>query len=164
MIVASAQCHEGWWDYQKVRKFIAFVRAKYQVDTLRVYLTGLSMGGYGTYDQLVAFGKESNLAAAVAISGSGIVNTQNTANAAQVPLWAFHGEDDQTVLPDFDKAMNIAIRALNPVVPPKLTLYKGVGHDCWTETYDGTGRGKENPAYDPFTMDIYSWMLQFKRE
>jgi len=48
MIVASAQCHEGSWDPIKVKEFVEFIRASYQVDTLRIYLTGLSMGGSGT--------------------------------------------------------------------------------------------------------------------
>jgi predicted peptidase len=164
MIVASAQCHDGWWDANKVKKFIEFVRSTYQVDTTRVYLTGLSMGGYGTYDQLTLFGANAHLAAAVVIAGAVNVSTDKVKKASQIPLWAFHGEDDLTVLPGYSKAIVKAINDLKPEVPAKLTLYPGVGHDSWTKTYDGTGMGKEDPAYDPFSMDIYSWMLQYSKK
>jgi predicted peptidase len=164
MIVASPQCHESWWDYQKVKQFIEFVSTTYKVDTTRIYLTGISMGGYGTYDQLTAFGKGSHLAAAVPISGSGTLSTIATANASEVPLWSFHGEADTVVSVSFDKAIHTAINALDPKIRAKLTVYPGTGHDCWTETYNGTGMGKEDPAYDPFAIDVFTWMLQFKRE
>jgi predicted peptidase len=164
MIVASAQCHDAWWNPDKVKQFIEYIISAYQVDTLHVYLTGLSMGGYATYDQLTTFGAGSHLAAAVTISGATNVTADKTKKAAQVPLWAFHGELDTTVPPNFDKVMVKAINDLKPEVPAKLTLYPGVGHDSWTETYDGSGMGKEDPAYDPFSMDIYSWMFQYSRK
>jgi predicted peptidase len=164
MIVASAQCHEGWWDANKVHQFIEFLYSTYQVDTVHIYLTGLSMGGFGTYDQLTVFGAKAHLAAAVTIAGGGSITADKTKKASQVPLWAFHGEVDTTVSPDFDKTIVKAINQLNPAVPAKLTLYPGVGHDSWTVTYDGTGMGKEDPAYDPFKMDIYSWMFQYSKK
>jgi predicted peptidase len=164
MIVASAQCHEGPWDTFKVKEFVEFIRSSYQVDTLRIYLTGLSMGGSGTFDQLTVYGGNSHLAAAVSISGGGELTADKATKAAQVPLWSFNGENDQNVLPDFSKALVKAINELSPVVPAKITMYPQVGHDAWTETYDGTGMGREDPAYDPFKMDIYSWMLQFSKK
>ena len=164
MIVASAQCHEGSWDPIKVKEFVEFIRASYQVDTLRIYLTGLSMGGSGTFDQLTVYGADSHLAAAVSISGGGDFTEEKARKASQVPLWSFNGEDDQNVLPDFSKALVKAINELSPEVLAKITMYPGVAHDAWTETYDGTGMGKEDSAYDPFKMDIYSWMLQFSKK
>jgi len=164
MVVASAQCHDSWWDVNKVRQFTEFLRTTYQVDTLRIYLTGLSMGGFGTYDQLTVFGADSHLAAAVIISGSTNVTTNNAKKASVIPIWAFHGESDQTVLPAADIAMRKAINDLKPPVLAKLTMYPSVGHDSWTQTYDGTGMGKEDPAFDPFTMDIYSWMFQYSKK
>jgi len=163
MIVASAQCHEGSWDPMKVNQFIEFIRSTYQVDTMRVYLTGLSMGGSGTFDQLTLYGANAHLAAAVPISGGGNLTTEKAKNASSVPLWSFNGNDDLTVLPDFSKSLVKAINDLSPAVRAKITMYPGVGHDAWTETYDSTGIGKGDPAYDAFGMDIYSWMLQYSR-
>ena len=164
MIVASAQCHDGWWDPTKVKKFIEFLMTTYKVDSLHVFLTGLSMGGYGVYDQLTLYGTDSHLAAAVVIAGAVNVTTEKAKNASPIPLWAFHGEADTTVPSEYSKTMVKAINDLNPKVRAKITMYPGVGHDSWTGTYDGTAMGKEDPAYDAFRMDIYSWMLQFSKK
>ena len=164
MVVATPQCHWGWWAYDSIRLFINLMRTKYQVDTTRVYLTGLSMGGFGTYDQITLFGKNSYLAAAVSVSGAGTVSPEMIRNAAQVPFWAFHGEKDTIVDPGFDIEINRAINNLHPTAEHKLTLFPGVGHDAWTQTYNSTGIGHEDPSYDAFEMDIYTWMLQYKRE
>ncbi len=165
MIVASAQCHETSWDPIKVKQFIEFIMSSYQVDTLRVYLTGFSMGGYGTFDQLMSYGAGAHLAAAVSICGWGVALTaEKVKNASQVPLWVFHGELDLTVLPDFSKAIVKAINQLSPAVPAKITMYHGVGHDSWTQTYDGSGMGQADPDYDPCDRDIYSWMFLNSRK
>ncbi len=161
MVVASIQCHESWWDVNKVRDFVNYMRENYRIDTARIYMTGLSMGGFGTYDQITVWGAQSHLAAVVTIAGGGAYTDFKAQKASTIPLWAFHGEADNTVLPDFDKQMVQGINKLNPSVKARLTMYAGVGHDSWTRTYDGTGMGKEDAAYDPFNMDIYSWMFQY---
>ena len=164
MIVASLQCHEGWWDPGKVKSFTEFMMNNLQVDTTRIYLTGLSMGGFGTWDLLTMYGKKSHITAAVPICGGGSMTNTRVAQAALFPIWAFHGEDDKVVYPDFDKAMWKAINALNPVVPAKLTMYPATSHDSWTKTYDGTGMGTGDSAYDPFDTDIYTWMFQYQKQ
>src|SRR5882757_3487669 len=90
MMVASPQCHDDWWNWEKVHNFIKFVRTNYQVDTTRIYLTGLSMGGYGVWDQLISFGEDSYVAAAVPVAGSGTVSAAFATKAGEVPIWAFH--------------------------------------------------------------------------
>ena len=166
MLVVSLQCHDSWWDVDKVKKVTEFMMANYAVDTTRIYMTGLSMGGFGVWDQLTIKGKSSHITAAVPICGSGYVNADRTKKASNFPIWAFHGDADQTVLPAFDKEMNKAINALTPApaVRAKLTMYPGVGHDSWSMTYNGTGRGKEDKNYDAFDMDIYEWMLQYQKK
>lgn len=162
MIVVSPQCHEGWWDRDHVRQFIKFISTTYRVDQKRIYLTGLSMGGYGTFDQLNSY-DDNQIAAAVPIAGSGVMNILFTQRISKVPIWVFHGEDDKIVPPDFSKAIVPAINALNPKVRAKLTLYPGVEHNSWKMTYTSSGMGKEDPAYDPFKMDIYNWMYQYTK-
>ncbi len=164
MVVASAQCHESWWDRDKLKKFTEFIMATYRVDTVRIYMTGLSMGGYGTWDQLTKFGGKAHITAAVPISGGGAMNPIWTKRASQFPIWAFHGEADHTVLPDYDKQMWSGINALNPNVRMKLTMYAGVGHDAWTRTYSGSGINTGEAGYDQFNMDIYSWMFQYAKK
>lgn len=163
MVVASIQCHDSWYDWNKVKKVTEFLMANYQVDTSRIYMTGLSMGGFSVWDQITRFGKKSHLTAAVPISGAVSVYAEGTKNATLLPIWAFHGADDTTVIPAYDIAIQKAINLLKPAVPEKLTIYPATGHNAWTKTYNGTGMGTASPLYDPFNMDIYSWMFQYKK-
>ena len=164
MFVASPQCHGDWWNRDLIKQFIEYLMASNdQIDKSRIYLTGLSMGGYATFDLLSSFGEEAHVAAAVPICGSGVFNETGNSKLSKIPLWVFHGDADQTVAPGFSKAIVPAINELNPEVPAKLTIYPGVGHDSWTMTYDGTGMGTEDPVFDPFDQDIYTWMNRFSR-
>lgn len=163
MIVASAQTPEEWWDPAKVTKFIEFITATYQVNPSRIYITGFSMGGTGVYDLITSEGIASHIAAAVPIVGGGILNEESAKKAAGIPLWAFHGKEDLIIPADFDIAIVKAINQLNPKVRAKLTMYPTLNHEVWAETYDGSGMGLEDPTYDPFNMEIYSWMLQYSK-
>jgi len=163
MLVASLQCHDGWWDVTKTKKVTEFLMANYAVDTTRIYMTGLSMGGYGVWDQIAVVGVGAHITAAVPISGSGNLVPGRAQRASAIPIWSFHGVDDKTVLPDFDIAMTKAINDLSPKIRAKLTIYPGTGHDAWSKTYDGTGKGTGAATYDQFDMDIYEWMFQYKK-
>jgi dienelactone hydrolase len=162
MVVISPQCHEAWWDRDHVRAFIRFVSTTYRIDTTRIYLTGISMGGNATLDQLNSF-DNNQIAAAIPIGAAGTMNDLFTQRTAKVPLWMFHGEADEVASPDFPMQLVSAINALNPAVRAKLTLYPGVSHLCGEMTYTGSGMGHENPAFDPFSMDIYTWMYQYTK-
>ena len=161
MVVASPQTSEEWWDPIKVAKFIEYVTVTYRVNPTRIYITGLSMGGSGIYDLITTQGSASHIAAAVPIVGGGVLNQDGVKKAAGIPLWAFHATGDLIIPPDFDIAIVKAINGLHPAVQAKLTMYPVVTHEVWAETYDGSGMGKEDPAYDPFSMEIYSWMFQY---
>lgn len=164
MVVASLQCHDGWWDAGKIKAATEFLMKTYAIDTTRIYMTGLSMGGFATWDQIGYFGKSSHVTAAIPISGAGTFNSTRVAKASKIPTWAFHGDKDGTVSPDYDKQMYKAINALKPTVKMKLTLYPNVGHDGWTRTYNNSAIGQTVVAgYDPFNMNIYDWLLQYKK-
>lgn len=160
MIVVSPQCHENSWDPAKIHRLIKFLLVNFKVNKKRIYLTGLSMGGFGTFNYLTAAADSGLVAAAVPICGGG--NASKAEEMKHIPLWAFHGDSDEIV--DVSASINMvnAINSKKPPVRAKLTLYPGVGHDSWTRTYDGSGMGTESEAYDPFAMDIYRWMLQYE--
>lgn len=160
MIVASPQS-PGNWDKNKIHEFITYLIGKYQVNEKRIYVTGLSMGGYGTFSY-ASLGRESYAAAVVPICGGGW--TGMAEKISELPLWAFHGLADSTVHASQSINMVNKINEFDPVVKPKLTLYPGVGHNSWTMTYEGTGMGKESSDSDPFDMTIYDWMFQYERE
>ena len=163
MIVVSPQCHEYWWQRDSIRKFIAYVKDEYRVDESRIYLTGLSMGGYATFDYLAAFGDEGRVAAAVVICGSGELNEQNNRNLAKVPIWVFHGEKDYNVSPAYSKAIVPIINLINGKPLSRITIFPEAGHDTWTMTYNGSGMGKEDERFDTFRQDVFSWLLQHSR-
>ena len=100
-----------------------------RVDPNRVYLTGLSMGGFGTWDLIARW--PDTFAAALPVCGGG--DTDSAVRIKNIPVWAFHGSDDAVVIPERSRDM---IQALQQVGSnPRYTEYPGVGHDSWTETY-----------------------------
>jgi predicted peptidase len=160
MIVISPQCHEYGWNGAKIHEFIKFIIKNYDINTKRIYVTGLSMGGYGTFSYLTTTADSCFAAAAVPICGAG--NTIKVEGMKHIPVWAFHGDDDKTVLPSGSINMVNAINEANPPINAKLTMYPGVGHNSWARTYDGTGMGTESTDYDAFDMSIYNWMFQYE--
>jgi predicted peptidase len=103
--------------------------AKEPIDNNRIYITGLSMGGYGTWDALAR--RPDFFAAAAPICGGGDPST--VARFKHVPIWAFHGDQDTAVKPNRSREMIEALQSAGG--EPKYTEYKGVAHDSWTQTY-----------------------------
>jgi predicted peptidase len=100
-----------------------------RVDPNRVYVTGLSMGGYGTWCAAGQPGRR--FAAAAPVCGGG--DPRWATRYVGLPLWAFHGDDDRAVPVGRSREMIEAIRAAGG--EPKYTEYPGVAHDSWTRTY-----------------------------
>ena len=107
------------------------VAGKYKVDKQRMYLTGLSMGGYGTWTLAAAYPRV--FAAAVPICGGG--DPKKAEQLVHLPIWAFHGAKDSVVPPSRSETMVEAIKTAGGK-NVKLTIYPDAGHDSWTQTYD----------------------------
>jgi predicted peptidase len=161
MVVVSPQCHLDYWDPVMVNQFIEYIISHYRINLHRIYLTGLSMGGYGTFYYLEKYSTDGYVAAAVPICGGG--DLQYAWRLVNIPLWAFHGDADNTV--NVLKSINMinAINELKPSLPAKLTIYPGVDHNSWERTYDGTGMGTESIQYDPFNISIYDWLFEYSK-
>ena len=99
------------------------------VDADRVYITGLSMGGYGTWNAIAQ--KPELFAAAMPICGGG--RPSDAGKIKSVPVWVFHGSADTTVPPERSRVMVEAIQEAGGW--PRYTEYADVGHDSWTQTY-----------------------------
>ena len=99
------------------------------IDPKRYYVTGLSMGGYGTWTLLARVPEK--IAAAIPICGGG--DPTQAEKFKDVPLWAFHGEADPTVPVKATKDMIAALEKAGG--KPKATYYPNVPHDSWTQTY-----------------------------
>ncbi len=143
-IVVSPQSPKNrWWRPHELTALLDDIADRYKVDEDRVYCTGLSMGGFGTWS--LAFYAPDRFAALVPICGGG--ETYWAKQLAHVPVWAFHGAKDTGVPPARSEQMVEALKKANGNV--KLTVYPEAGHDSWTETYN-------NP-------NLYKWLLQQRR-
>jgi poly(3-hydroxybutyrate) depolymerase len=131
-VVVSLQCPaDVWWRTDHILLFMDHVLDTYTVDTDRIYVTGLSMGGFASW----ALGGARNdiPAALVPICGGG--DPADGPALAEIPIWAFHGDADTTVpLWRSEQMVNAAIRAGGTDV--QLTIYPGVGHNSWTPAYN----------------------------
>ncbi len=114
------------------------------VDPERTYVTGLSMGGFGTWRLIAAY--PNRFAAAVAICGGG--EPEMAKRIAKTPVWAFHGEDDPVVELEKSKTMVDAVKTAGGTAI--LTTYPETGHDSWTETYAN--------------RKVYDWLLSNRKE
>ncbi len=147
-IVAAPQCPEGvWWDSKLDTLFALLdeLADNYRIDEDRVYLTGLSMGGFGTW--ALAMAEPQRFAAIAPICGGG--NAFTVGAIKNLPVWVFHGGKDTTVPLKRSEEMVAALK--NAGAPEvKFTVYPEAGHDSWTETYN-------NQA-------LYDWFLAHKRK
>lgn len=139
-VIIAPQCLSGWWNPQYLDVLYKEVVNKYHVDPARVYLTGLSMGGYGTWDWSSAHPEK--FAAIVPISGGGDINRMK--NLKTMPVWVFHSADDPTVNVENSRVLVQQLRALGNNV--QYTEYPNGGHDAWTRAYAN--------------QDLYTWLLK----
>ena len=143
-ILVSPQCPAGdWWSADKTRPFLEAMVAKHDADPDRVYVTGLSMGGYGTWSLIGEI--PDKIAAAAPVCGGGEPAKVGPLNG--LPIWAFHGDADPVVPLSQSERMVEAAKENGGDV--KLTVYPGVKHDSWTQTYD-----------DP---EFWKWLLSKNR-
>ena len=142
-IIVSPQCPSGkWWPnyIEKVMALIDETIETYDVDTSRIYLTGLSMGGYGTWATACTY--PERFAAIAPICGGGMPFIAH--NLADTAVWTFHGEKDDVVALSESQRMVDAVNEAGGNA--KLTVYPDLGHDSWTQTYN-------NPK-------LYEWFLE----
>ncbi|MBQ3141336.1 MAG: prolyl oligopeptidase family serine peptidase [Clostridia bacterium] len=114
---------------ESVLKFIDQIKAAYDVDEDRIYLTGISMGGYGTW--YTAMARPSQFAAIAPVCGGGMAWN---APILKMPVWVFHGDCDGTVSTVQSDEMVESLRKAGTDVT--YTRLPGVGHNAWDYTYD----------------------------
>jgi predicted peptidase len=144
-IIVSPQCPNDIWWPERTDLLIGLldeIEKKYNVDTDRVYLTGLSMGGFGSWSLAIAY--PNRFAAIAPICGGG--EKYGGYRLKKVPVWAFHGAKDPTVPLVRSQEMVDAVKKAGG--DAKLTIYPEAQHDSWTETYN-------NP-------ELYTWFLSHR--
>lgn len=110
-------------------ELIDSMQAEFAVDAERVYVTGISMGGFGTWDAIAR--DPGRFAAAVPVCGGGDEATSDVIKS--IPIWAFHGADDLVVKTDRSRNMIAALRATGG--QPRYTEYPNVAHNSWVNAY-----------------------------
>lgn len=145
-VLVTPQCGESsQWvaELSTLSGLVDEVVSTHRVDPDRISVTGLSMGGFGTWSLAVRY--PDRFAAIAPICGG--LWMQSAAPIRHLPVWAFHGDADDVVPVSATEEITTELRSLDADV--RFTRYAGVGHDSWTETY-------ENP-------ELYDWLLSKRR-
>lgn len=143
LIVPQCPAQE-WWCAQQLIDLLDEVSNKYPVDQDRVYLTGLSMGGYGAWELAAEY--PDRFAAIAPVCGAG--SPAEAAVLKHIPAWIFHGQEDDVVPVERSLEMADALRKAG--AKPRLTVYEKTGHDSWSKAY----------ADDA----LYEWLLMQRRK
>jgi predicted peptidase len=143
IVVAPQVPYGKSWEPKKIKKMLEFVQSQYATDSGRVYVTGMSLGAYGTLQFAGAY--PELVAAAVALCGGGNVN--DAYNLSQVPLWIQHGNRDSAVPISESEKIVKAITVCEGGQKLKYTVVEGAGH------------GDLEKAFR--TNEIYDWMFQY---
>ena len=145
-IVVAPQVPKGKsWDPDKVLEVLRYVQAQYNTDTNRVYVAGMSLGGYGTLNFAGAY--PNVVTAAVALCGGG--NPKDGCDLAQVPLWIQHGNKDSAVPISESEKIVKAIKSCNGGEKLKYTIHEGASHGALEKVFR--------------TDEMYDWLFQFNK-
>ena len=145
-IVVSPQCPDNsWWTMETdaLKALLDEIIDSHSVNPDQIYLTGLSMGGYGTWK--LATEHPDYFAAIAPICGGG--DPEKAEQIKDIPIWVFHGAKDLVVTLEKSEEMVESLKLLNGNV--RFTVYPETEHDSWTKTYD-------NP-------ELYEWFFQHTR-
>ncbi len=143
-LVVSPQCPANqWWSPGILKELLDEILGTYRTDKSRVYLTGLSMGGFGTWTLSMEY--PDVFAALAPICGGG--DPSQVGKIKHIPIWVFHGAIDPVVPVERSEEMVNALKKINGNV--KFTVYPDATHDSWTTTYDN--------------QKLYEWLLDQKK-
>jgi predicted esterase len=143
LVSPQAKEDEDGWEPENLYHLLVYLKKTYRADPDRIYLTGLSMGGFGTWK--LATNHPEEFAAIVPICGGG--DTSMAWRLRYTPVWCFHGALDNVVPVSKDEQMVASVRKYNPSV--KFTVYPDLYHNSWERTYNNDS--------------LYTWLLAQKK-
>jgi len=156
MIVMSIQHINMNWNTKFIDEAVTFGLATYPVDTKKVYMVGISGGGFGCWNYATDY--TSKLTAIVPISGGG--NTGKACNLKPLAIWAFCNQTDGIVAPSNSINMVNAVKACPPSAEVKFDIFPDEGHDCWRRVFDQNHPDWSLPGKNDLAkVDIYKWLL-----
>lgn len=158
------------YDVDDLEAFLEFLLDTYAIDPRRMYLVGMSMGGYSTVLSIAAY--PHRYAAVSMMPGIAGIDADDVCTLTEQNMWIFHGEVDTNPFPALAMvAFGYQFsQCPEPVPTPRITVYQGAGHNVWTRTIDppiGLGSAVldwfftqgTNVALDPYDIDLYTWLL-----
>lgn len=129
-VIAAPQCPHGqWWDSGIVYKLLVEIIKILPVDESRIYVTGLSMGGSGTW----ALANDHPDCFSAIIPICGLRTDIDPKRFKHLPVWCLHGENDDRV--PLENSIEMIERIKNEGCDARFTVYPDTGHDAWTRTY-----------------------------
>ncbi len=141
MFVVAPLCPSGEsWDSQAIMEVVNELKLNTKIDRKRIYLTGFSMGGFGSLKLLKDFPSTFSACAAVCSGGSRFFADY----IKDIPLWFFHGKKDNII--EIEKTLALVKELETYGVSPKLTIYEDLGHRIWHKVYRRS--------------DLYEWFLK----
>lgn len=148
-LVVIPQSEKRTWqadtpDGKRALAILDAVTKEYKTDAARTYLSGLSMGGFGTWS--IAAATPEKWAAIAPVCGGG--KPADAEKLKNLPVWCFHGDKDTAVKVEKSREMIAALKKAGAT--PKYTEYPGVGHNSWDDAYG--------------TDDLYTWLLEQKKK
>lgn len=145
-VVVAPLCEENtWFDlFESLKLLVNDITLLPYVDVERIYLMGASMGAYASWQ--LAMSLPDYFAALVPICGGGMY--WNASRLSNIPIWAFHGAKDRTVLLEESQKMVNAVNRSNGNA--KLTVYPENEHDAWSDTYSNA--------------EVFDWLLKHKKQ
>jgi hypothetical protein len=151
-ILVSPQLKNNYssWPAWYVLEVINWAKSRFRVDEKRIHITGLSMGGGGTFMMAESYAKLFASASPLCASWNTPSKAGNIARD-NLAVWAFHGDADTTVPLSRTSTMINAINSYNPTPRARLTIYAGMKHDVWNRAYR-TDHTYHNP-------NLYEWMM-----
>ena len=154
-ILISPQLKAGvnGWRPDYVMEVIDHVLNTLRIDRSRIYLTGMSMGGFGTW--MLAQTYPDFFAAIAPVCGGGNPAKAKDIADANLPVWAFHGDADRIVPASRSIAMVNAVNAHKPRTEAKISIYRGVKHDSWENAYQ--------PGHSIHNPNVYEWLLTHRK-
>lgn len=153
-IVLCPQTNKWSWKAD-VMPFLKWAKANYRIDTTRIYVTGLSMGGEGTWFTAVdPLNKPNQFAAIAPVCGrASYTDGQNVARAG-ISVWAFHGALDKSIILPAGLNPIMGMRSITGSIP-LLSVYENMEHYIWDKAYSTS-----NNFHSP---NLYQWFLTKKK-
>ena len=155
LISPQLKSNYGDWPLAYIMEVIDHVKKTLRVDPSRIYLTGLSLGGGGVWK--AAEERPEIFAAVAPVCGSwNTVSRAKRIADQNLPVWAFHGDKDNTIALSVTHRMIEAINVFKPNPRAKITIYNGVRHEAWLKAYV--------PDHSIHNQNVYEWMLSHRKK